>query len=592
MPKDNGQDRRIFEAEKEASARSEREKDAFWEIDMLVPKTGTAPRRAPGATDTTEISFGPPAMRSNSERQSVPVGDSPLNLNPKDGEVVVRHFVPPHTGSGMASEPVTEEHPVIAYENERGLIHKVQIYRWSSRYHYYRDFCADAARYLGCEPADDVVYNEPVRFFSYVPQYSQLRPEQLDYYFYWRREFRRGNTPDADDSYLYLYIYELLNTAGFETKPEDGLLMLYRLFRTYGRTNARLSRLLSEWIVDYSLIFRLSVPGSERSSSDFHRVYGSTLKEFYISSPNGGASGYAELLMRHCSAYDYRKSHFYTGNNRAYFDRFLPGALSVVLEQYSSGDRLFVNARMNDSRMVRNAFEQALCSYRIRYRIEVDYASFSRSHEMRFFVSDILKYTENRLRGFLGIKSKLSVYALSAEVRKCIDCYCDESFPRKTAELSARKKEETPSYEKLYDLPDSPLSLTHAAEIELDSWETTRRLTEAFSDTEEDFEVMDGASVPAPIEIAPAEAESESDPPEVGIKAVLGILYPFAEAAYRADYSAQHAFSAERGMLPDLLADEINELAADAFGDILLEESDGGYTVIEDYRSLFERTEP
>ena len=36
----------------------------------------------------------------------------------------------------------------------------------------------------------------------------------------------------------------------------------------------------------------------------------------------------------------------------------------------------------------------------------------------------------------------------------------------------------------------------------------------------------------------------------------------------------------------EVLADEINALAADLLGDILLEESDYGFAVIEDYESL------
>ena len=38
----------------------------------------------------------------------------------------------------------------------------------------------------------------------------------------------------------------------------------------------------------------------------------------------------------------------------------------------------------------------------------------------------------------------------------------------------------------------------------------------------------------------------------------------------------------------EVLIDEINTLAADLFGDILLEESDAGFAVIEDYREMLE----
>lgn len=555
------------------------EKDDFWEIDMLLPNRRVPPRRTAGSIDTAEIVLEPTGSIGASEDA---VEDSPLNLNPEEGEVVVRHFVSPP----MADDTVRRETPIISYESDSGLIHRVAVFPWSSRYHYYRDFCADAARYLSHEPT--AAYDAPVRFFSYVPQYSQLSKEQLDYYFYLRREIRRGNTPRTDDSYLYLYVYELLNTGGYEMPAEEGLRMLYRLFFTYGRENPRLSRLLSEWIVDYSLIHRLSVPEDARSSSDFHRIYDATLKEFYISVKGEGNESYARMLIRYASAYDYRKSHFYKGKNCAYFDRFLPGALSAVIAQYSSGDHLFSKTGMRDSHMVRNAFEQALCSHRIRYRIEVDYASFSRSHEMRYLVSDILKYTENRLRALLGVKSRLTVYSLSGEVKKCIDRYCDESFPHKSEVNVTRKKEEIPSYEKLYDLPKTPLSVAHAAEIEEASWETTSRLTEAFLDGD-----AEDRELPTP-QTEPPEVEAEPTPPSDGtedkdrLAGIFGPLYPFVLAAYREDYAKERRIAIEMGRLPDLIADEINELSSDALGDILLLDNGEGYTVIEDYRSFFE----
>ena len=38
------------------------------------------------------------------------------------------------------------------------------------------------------------------------------------------------------------------------------------------------------------------------------------------------------------------------------------------------------------------------------------------------------------------------------------------------------------------------------------------------------------------------------------------------------------------GKMADAVADEINEIAAEVFGDVILEDDEGGYVVIEDYR--------
>ena len=243
--------------------------------------------------------------------------------------------------------------------------------------------------------------------------------------------------------------------------------------------------------------------------------------------------------------------------------------------------------------MVRNAFEEALASYRVRYRIEIDYASFSRSHEMRFLVSNILKHTENRLRALLGVKSRLSIYSLPTNVRDCIDRYCDEFFPRRPHQKTDRERE-IPAYEKLYDLPERELDLSRARSIELQSWETTKRLTEAFAD--EVTPPPETTDDPLEAEPRPPMAETKQTPIEAGseapadgsLRALLGQLYPFAEAAYRADFKGERTVSAELGMLPDVVADRVNEIAADALGDILLVDDGDGYLVLDDYRSLFE----
>ena len=89
----------------------------------------------------------------------------------------------------------------------------------------------------------------------------------------------------------------------------------------------------------------------------------------------------------------------------------------------------------------------------------------------------------------------------------------------------------------------------------------------------------------------PSEAQSgASDMDEKDtLMAELGDLSDFLNFALRSDVSAQRDFARSRGEMMDSIADRINEIAADVFGDVLLEEcDDGGYAVMEDYRSMFE----
>ena len=49
------------------------------------------------------------------------------------------------------------------------------------------------------------------------------------------------------------------------------------------------------------------------------------------------------------------------------------------------------------------------------------------------------------------------------------------------------------------------------------------------------------------------------------------------------------AIAAREGELSDTLADRVNEAFADGFGDVILEPTDEGYSVIDDYREDIEK---
>ena len=253
----------------------------------------------------------------------------------------------------------------------------------------------------------------------------------------------------------------------------------------------------------------------------------------------------------------------------------IPGVLAEVLRRTSDEDRLFSAVGMQDSRLLRDAYTGALCSYRFKRKIEVEYASFSRSHELRFLVTDVVKYTENALRAHLGVRSRLTVQALPPQVRECVDEILLSLLPAR--QTPSRKVEERPAYERLYDLESNELSLTEALEIEKASWETTERLMGAFAEEEE----LAPPSEPEPLALPPDEPPLEEDWMEG-----LAPYRTFLSACLTGDPAAAATAASAQGMLVDLVADRINELAADGFGDVLLEEEMGGYAVIEDYRPL------
>ncbi|MBQ5793759.1 MAG: hypothetical protein IIW17_07050, partial [Clostridia bacterium] len=289
--------------------------------------------------------------------------------------------------------------------------------------------------------------------------------------------------------------------------------------------------------------------------------------------------------------YDYRKSKFATGESKALYDQIIPGVLMHLLEANGEGAKLLRGkGGVQDTVVSRDSYVAALCSHRIKKRIEVQYCSVSRSHELRMAVTDMVKYTENRIRAHMGVKSRLGVGTLSEAVKREMDAYLDGVVPR----MKNPEREQVEQYEKLYDLPATELDLSRSAEIEQASWETTKKLIEAFDpvganhDSPETITPV-GANHDSPETIVPVGANHDSPASAVpdgndALNDALADYLPFIRAAANGDASAQMAFCRTQGKMLDAVADEINGIAADVFGDVILEEDGSAYAIIEDYK--------
>ena len=491
--------------------------------------------------------------------------------------------------------------PEKVYEMQSGLVHRVSIYPWKSGYTYYEKFCRDG-EYLRRIKGKEAPH---VGFFSYMPQYGQMTKAQLAYYLWWRENIiQHGTYLPADYSYILLNIYELINL------PDDNPIKvrdaLCRLWVAYKKDTPRLDRYFAEWICDYCLLHGLPAPVEQLAPIWDDVLAVATLKEFYLDAGDGRTASYVRALLAYCCQYDYRKSKFAAGESKEMYDSIIPGVLTHLLELDGEGAKLLRGkGGMQDTIISRDSYVAALCSHRIKKRIEVQYCSVSRSHELRMAVTDMVKYTENRIRAHMGVKSRLGVGTLGDAVKREMDAYLDAVVPR----IKNPEREQVEQYERLYDLPKTELNLARSAEIEQASWETTKRLVEAFEDTADDVPAAPmatpvganhdspapmttpvGANHDSPAAFDTSQSSMNDAPmqstvvPDDALAAALADYLPFIHAAADGNASVQMAFCRSMGKMIDAVADEINGIAADVFGDVILEEGDGGYAVIEDYK--------
>jgi len=526
--------------------------DSFWDISSLIP-TNHAYRKSQSISldeiDTSADKGGLATKASSS--------------------TVIEKEIPTKNRLSFSEQKYEK---TIEYSPNNSLIHNVILKKKISSLDYYEDFIKYANKYIDVT-VDKADY---VSFFSYVPQYDQLDRAQLKYYLYWRTKIRNGVFENTDYSYVLLYIFELINTAN-ENNALENQYMLTEIWNRYHELFPMLSDKLISWICDFSLIHRLSPPinlSSKMVSA------ARSLKEFFISVPDNDYSMCADWLMKYCTSYDYKTSKFAVKENSELYDKHIKGALRCAVELLSENGKILSKLSNEDSQLVRDSFAGALCSSLNRYTIEVKYCSFSRSNELRYLVGDIIKYSENKIRAYIGVKSKLTVYSLSTEIRAGIDFYFDNNLSGRRAQ---KKQEEKHDYDVLYDVPVTPLSLDNALKIEERSWDVTNDLVSAFS--EEATEEFVAPEIP--------QMESENDGvcnaslDENDLISALGQFLEFVKFVLEYNKEGIESFVIKSGKLLDSIVDEVNEISVEVIGDILIEDiGDGTLEIVEYYRDM------
>ena len=446
----------------------------------------------------------------------------------------------------------------LCFEYDPGLafVNKVSVYTWGAKRSFYERFRADAEKYrdLRGEPCAEVP------FFSYIPQYSQMNLYQSNFYLYFRDMARQGEYIHADLSYILLYVYEIINLSD-ESDPAEDVKLLCGLWMTYREFYPALDKYMAEWVCDYCLLYRLPVPECTREILP-KLCETATLREFYMSGAvkNGGVMQ-GEVLEAFAD-YDRRRSRVELDPKYDHhFSRALEAACSIYSADHFIADKPVI--------LQRDAFCGSLCAHNVKRKIAVEYYPAFRRSGVRHMLGAAVKYTENKVRRLMGLKSRLHTDGLPDDAKANIDGYFAEQFPEVFRRKTVRT-EETPEYERFYDAPDIPFSANAASAIEFES----RMAAELLA-------ALDEGEAQTP-EKADITVVSE-DPAEAAKEDVESFAFAYRDAIrHMLEGGELESWCRERGLLPDSVAGEINEAAMDFMGDALLE-NDGSWQLIPDY---------
>lgn len=521
--------------------------DAFWDLDRIMPKK----------KKLTTFNTNTTPKEHSIDGDTLPSSETKLTISQIEGgleQIEERSYVP----------------------ERKGLIKEVTIVRWIDKYDFYGNFRKAAILYYDykTDKCDFAPY------YSYMPQYSQLTIPQKQYYFYWRDMVRRGKFIKSDYSYLYLFVYEILNLPD-KLPPEEGLDMLCKLWREYRNDLPKIDSSFAAWIQDYCLVHELHCPMNQISEFIFDVISASSFKEFYLSEIGIAGDAGTDAMIAYLSDYDFRKCKYRTQENKEAYTKYMLSAMSIVIFALMNREKPVYDSSRG-AVIERDAFPRSLCTHAVKCRLKIKYTPLSQDIRLRSIVTMAVRYTENKLRAHLGVKSRLAIKDLPEEYKCLIDGY----FNSLTSEKSERiKKENIPKYEALYDAPKEELSISGADKIEQESWQTTARLV-----GDDAFDEDDIVYAPvAPLYDATDDSFDESLSDSIGAKS---------EPEYKCDENTLGLSECEISLIADIIEgrncnfslektdmiERVNEAFTEKLGDIIVELDGDEYRVIEDYK--------
>jgi len=485
-----------------------------------------------------------------------------------------------------AADPVRKiftEMRDIARKNYSPFFSDTRFYQKQSQYEASKIFYKQAVFMKDFE--DD--YPKSVPFSAYFPYYQLLSYEQLRTYFTWRTKVRSGSIESTSLSYAFMYIYELLNNIGLES-PADGLYRLLSFWRAYKAFDTGIEKYLVKWIKDYHIYYELPQPFAAFITENGLQSYYQDITAYHAES----SCRFEKLSV--ISKYNIRKSGFFDETtSRMLADCFNAAAdrlramladagmrLDNLIYQVAagkafwtpfSGALFYPTVQQTDRRVVFSDSEIYVCS-----RNKWQHSRLAATEGGKQLAGYIMKQTESVLRKLTGYPYKLTanINSVDGELRKKLGkagislenlvtdsvtaCYRELTKTVVTVDVAALEKirlEALDTQEKLI-VSENNMSVPNAAVIESPA------------------DDMQPAAPQGP-GLSDGWSELKAALNDIELKALAVII----EGGNAVRYAN------ENDIMPEVLADGINEKAVDHIGDSILDPDDG-MMIYDEYRDM------
>lgn len=495
--------------------------------------------------------------------------------------------------------------------------------------------CAERSIVKQGEFMADVEDSYEHRSFCAVPRpvYGALSNSQLRTYFTWRTNVRKGIYGEADEPYVILYCYELLNMIGV-LSAADAFGRLLDIKEHYSSSSMELKRRINRWLADFyaynditaqypdiSALLSSGGFGGDCENDLYERRYAGHLDYFAARSSYNikGSAFFGEQtagLLDGALAAAWNALDGYFGERGITLFELICGKLKKDFSWEPFRGAYVDLDRMEGFRPVQISSVERYCIKRNAPALECFEAA-----PYRGFIGYVVKYTESILRKRTGFRhnvtnnlsmalndfanreklvNAVSDPAFEETLAAAVNAWCDENGvnpPKKERKKPAPAEEAPPApvkveidVGKLSQIREQSDEIAKRLIIEDEgevSEENIRELAEQISD--DDFDER----VAACAELEEA-AECPPDPPSgFDFSEIKGAWRSFAEGLTAAQVellaaltrSTAEDYCRRYGLFPETEYEKINTAALDAVGDIVIE----GGELIPDYEREIKR---
>ncbi|MBC3899319.1 hypothetical protein GH811_06795 [Acetobacterium malicum] len=287
----------------------------------------------------------------------------------------------------------------------------------------HEEFFEDIKKYADKKGAETIF----VPFMSYWPSYQSMSGPQRKWYFYWRSEIRKKNYLDTDLSYIFIYIYELLNGVGYQT-PDEGYTLLLEIWEAYREAFPKLNNYLYDWTFDFAYLNRIE-PSFANYESSFHKssyVTDTIIEQHRQDVPLKISF---ELVDALCD-YSIKGSKFYQSGYHELMKEAIPRIVSLAdafLRKKSQQGLLETFGPEQAVTKERYLYRSALCP-QANQTIFVTIKEYSSASQLRNYVNQLVRFGENTLREIYGTKGRLRGIAIDEETGNLIASFLKREY--------------------------------------------------------------------------------------------------------------------------------------------------------------------